>query len=309
MTEYHLVQNLNEVLWLTPLYTIKEKCLTTKDIFRATFGLPKELINLDSQEIKKHLAITLLISVYTNSGFGRIMCLHLTNSYLRNEYDTILQIYKHIPDLLLMLGYKIPKHYLHDLRGRYFALSQWIYHIYYRLPIKNLNSSFLMSYKKAAYSSFKRYELVFGMDNLKIFESQNYNHPEVPLTNVHLTWLLWEISMVITDINKGNEQNSGISKKRFYEETKKYINNLSELEDNPELEIIPTSNLIFELDKYLNGLSKCVARKNPEFDEDYFTPYIKALTRENSYGKKNQKVKSPKPVKKKKPGRKGHWEQ
>ena len=308
MNKYHLTYNFNQGLWLTPIYIIKEKCLTTGDVFVANFGLSKELINLNSQEIKGHITMSLLQSIYINSGFSRTTALHLTASCLRNNYETTLQIYKYIPNLLIILDYEIPRPYLNALCEKYLASSQWLYHLYNRYGTEDLKTSFLKGYEKTAFSSLKRYELIYELCNLKIFKNQTSIHPEIPLTERNLIWLLWEISIVINDINEGNKQSNGIVKKRFYEETKKYIDTLNNLEDNTELKNIFTSELIFKLDEYLNGLAKTVARKNPEFDKKYFKPYTDALTSENSYGKKNQKVVTPKPAKKRKPGRKGHWE-
>lgn len=320
MNKYHLTYNFNQGLWLIPIYIIKEKCFITGNIFVANFGLSKELINLDSQQIKGHITMSLLQAIYLNEGCQRTVALHLTANCLRNDYETALQLYKYIPQLLTYLKYDIPEHYLIALCEKYLALSQWLYLWHKKHNTKKLKNNILKNYEKSAFVSLKRYEVIYELYNLGIFDIHTYNHPELPLTDHNLIWLLWELSIVINDINKGRNQSKGLTPSVFYEKNREYINDLKEVIDkyqltcdsqyidNPELQIIFTSNLVYKLDEYLQGLSKTVAKKNREFDKHYFTPYTEALTSENSHGKKactkkEMKLVTYNPQVKNKPGR------
>ncbi|MEO1558095.1 MAG: hypothetical protein AAFS12_00225 [Cyanobacteria bacterium J06632_19] len=232
--------------------------------------------------------------------FIRLCCL---NIYFNSEYDKTLKLYSNLPALARHLKRNIPEHFYRILIDKYVCISIWLNRWDKKISVKDLKKSRFKSSEKKALTTLHRYKIVYELEGLGILEKQTLLHPNLPLISHNFVWFLWELSILLGEIDRGNKQKTGILKSNYYIECKTYIDNYEDFE-KLETTLIKESELLNNFDSYFQALVKQTAIDNPDFDQEYFRPYTKALRRENSHGKKNEDLHTIKPPVKNKPGRK-----
>jgi hypothetical protein len=147
-------------------------------------------------------------------------------------------------------------------------------------------------FEKFALLSEARYKKIRGLHSETIFLEI---FPEK--LSIGFIWLLCEAAVcrqkIATSGLDFQELNLKVSqgKEALYQGKKKYIDILwDSASESCESQILPIESLLTLFDREITKLAWNLARSNPDFDKDYFKPFLRAEKSYNTYARRNKHI-------------------
>lgn len=207
-----------------------------------------------------------------------ILDLKVAEKLIEDDYQTTLNVFYRLPRYVGIDRVFISETIWIDLVKHYQGISTWLK--YWDLkknttPLKNNNSYNWL--EKEALLTARRYELIYELCNRKYLPC---NH--------NFIWLLVEISIL-----RKMPLCTANSKEELYRNNKNRIDFMNNFEEKPPQYAVKTEDLLYSMNSYVETLAYEVALQNPDFDKNYYRPYLAAYKSANSSRKKNAKLSNP----------------
>ncbi len=182
-----------------------------------------------------------------------------------------------------------------EVEDFYKGYASWLVHWDNNLDTSSLKKSNWQWIEGCAFLAKKRYELIYELFNKELVEKSMFLTPQY-------AWLMCETSILRQKIIS-----TFSSREELYQNNKQYINEL----DLTYEEKVRTSkcddgnnDVLTYANKHFDYLGRETAAKDTDFDKSYFQPYVGALSRWNTYTRKNLELSPTDGRKPSKPGRK-----
>lgn len=285
----YLLYNLHPHSMLYPQFTVTAQC----DYFNylAVFNLPLK----EHKNPKFFCLLHLIYEIYETRKLG---CAKLAENLIKDDYNISLNVFSALPHYANISQIFISEANRVDVIKRYQGISTWLEYWHSKINTRELKNSNSYNWlEKEALLTARRYELIYELCNRGYL---NFNH--------NLIWLLVEISilrkMILCTAN---------SKEELYRNNKNHIDVMNNFEEKPPQFAVKTEDLLYHSDSYVETLAYNVALQNPDFDKNYYRPYLAAYKSANSSRKKNSNLSNPvntglstPPSKKRRGGKIGH---
>jgi hypothetical protein len=151
-----------------------------------------------------------------------------------------------------------------------------------------LKREYTLLYEKFALLSESRYKKIRGLHSKMTFHEK---------FSVGFIWLLCEAAVcrqkIATSGLDFQELNLKVNpgKEALYQSKKKYIDILwDSASESCESQILPIESLLTLFDREITKLAWNLARSNPDFDKDYFKPFLRAEKSYNTYARRNKHI-------------------
>lgn len=204
-------------------------------------------------------------------------CGYLTvlNKIIGSDYERCLNIFRMFGSISLCFNWakysneteanKIIKFY----EGKYAWLNYW----HRKESTQDLKNSPIYWCEKFALETRRKYEM--------IMEMYSRNQGDELITSHNTAWLISEFNCFIRALNCNCENIN-----QLYENTRWYINNLTDFSKTPDSYI--GEEFFEEVNTLMVSKARTLAENEPDFDKNYFKPWITAYRSSNAYTKKEK---------------------